>query len=251
MNGASSLLRLKHWLDIGLGFIYPHVCQICGNEHATATDGYVCAKCSRRVRFIQPPFCKRCGLQFDADITTDFQCANCRDMELHFSSARSAAIAHDVMLDVIHRYKYQQALWFEPFLADIFARQAGPALGGGKWDVIVPVPLHPTKRRERGFNQAERLARCLSRATRIPADANLLRRVEPTPSQTRLSRKERAENVRHAFALRPGRAVAPGTRAVVVDDVFTTGATTSACARVLRAAGAADACVWTVARGGF
>jgi len=170
-------------------------------------------------------------------------------MDLHFSAARSAVLARDPVLDVIHRYKYQYALWFEPFLAELFVRQAAPALPRQEWDVIVPVPLHPAKRRERGFNQAERLARCLSRATGIPTDPTLLCRLTPAPSQTRLSRTERAANVERAFAMRRNRSVSSATRVVVVDDVFTTGATTSACARVLRRAGAAEVCVWTVARG--
>jgi ComF family protein len=172
-------------------------------------------------------------------------------LELHFRFARSAVAAHGAVLDVIHRYKYNQALWFEPFLVGLLIRQAQPVLALETWDMIVPVPLHATRKRARGFNQAERLANCLSRATGIPANSSLLARIEPTPSQTRLTRTERAANIARAFALRPGRKLARGTRAIVVDDVFTTGATTSACARVLRAAGAADVGVWTLARGGF
>ena len=117
-----------------------------------------------------------------------------------------------------------------------------------KWDYIVPVPLHHLKQREREFNQAERLARRLGRALKIPVQTNLLKRHVPTRTQTLLSRPERAANVRHAFALGKLRRLG-GARIVLVDDVLTTGATTSACARVLRTAGAADVCVWTVARG--
>ncbi|HEV8493504.1 MAG TPA: ComF family protein, partial [Candidatus Angelobacter sp.] len=126
---------------------------------------------------------------------------------------------------------------------------AASNLARGEWDIVVPVPLHPAKRRERGFNQAERLAHCLGRATGIPADMRMLRRITPTPSQTRLSRTERAANVERAFAMQVGHKPAAGKRIVLVDDVLTTGATTSACARVLRKAGAENVCVWTVARG--
>ena len=241
----------KQWLDIGLGFIYPNACQICGNERATAIEGYVCPACSRKAHFIVPPYCERCGLPYEGEITATFQCSNCRDMDLHFRFARSAVMARDMVLEMIHRYKYQQALWFEPLLAGLLTRQAGPELAHERWDLIIPVPLHAARRRERGFNQAERLARCLSHATRIPMDARLLRRTEPTPTQTRLSRAERAKNVERAFTIRPGQKLAAGTRAVLVDDVFTTGATTSACARALRHAGASDVCVWTLARGGL
>jgi ComF family protein len=169
-------------------------------------------------------------------------------MEWHFKSARSAVIARDPVLEVIHRYKYQRALWFEPFLADLLIRAAVPVLGQQKPSMFVPVPLHPTKQREREFNQAERLARRLGAVMRIPVNKRLLRRVVPTRTQTQLSRQERLANVRNAFDLRGSQRL-NGERIVLVDDVFTTGATTSACARVLTAAGAGEVCVWTVARG--
>jgi ComF family protein len=169
-------------------------------------------------------------------------------MEWHFQSARSAVVARDPVLEVIHRYKYQRALWFEPFLAELLIRAAVPVLDQQKPSMIVPVPLHPTKQREREFNQADRLARRLGLAMRIPVNKRLLRRVVPTRTQTQLSRQERLANVHNAFAMRGGRRL-NGERIVLVDDVLTTGATTSACARVLRAAGAGEVCVWTVARG--
>ena len=236
------------WMEAALGFIYPTACQLCGSARATAAEGYVCSACYQRVRFVKPPFCERCGLPFPGDLTTTFACSNCRDMELHFSSARSAVVAKDVALEVIHRYKYSRALWFEPFLADLLIRASAGELTRANWDAVVPVPLHPTKEREREFNQAHRLAACLSRATRIRLQSNWLNRIEPTRTQTLLTRIERAENVRRAFAAQPGLRL-NGERIVLIDDVFTTGATTSACARVLQAAGAGDVCVWTVARG--
>jgi ComF family protein len=234
--------------NAALAFLFPEACQICGGERAMPADGFVGARCHDQVRFIEPPFCDRCGLPFDGDLTTPFECSNCREMELHFCSARSAVAAKGPVLDAVHRYKYQRALWFEPFLANLLIRQAEPELRREKWDRIVPVPLHPAKKREREFNQAERLAHRLGRATGIPVDAGLLKRIAPTRTQTLLTREQRAENVRRAFVM--GRAEKlTGLRLVLLDDVFTTGATTSACAKVLLAAGAEDVCVWTVARG--
>jgi len=244
----ASVATLKTWLNAGLALVYPPVCQLCNDERATAQQGFVCSSCWSKVRFIQPPFCQRCGLPYQGEFTTPFECANCREMELHFVSARSAVSARGVVLDAIHRYKYQRALWFEVFLADLFLRQAVPALRQEQWNLIVPVPLHATKKREREFNQAERLARHLSVATKIPLNETLLRRVVPTRTQTLLTRQQRAANVRRAFSLRDGKRLS-GERVILVDDVFTTGATTNACAQVLRAAGAGEVCVWTVARG--
>jgi ComF family protein len=169
-------------------------------------------------------------------------------MELHFQHARAATVAQGPVLEAIHRYKYQRAVWFERFLAGLLNRVAVPELKPGEWDIIVPVPLHPLKRRERAFNQAERLARRLRQATGIPVRGDWLSRHRHTETQTHLSRDKRQENMRGAFAVREGVAL-PGKRVVLVDDVLTTGATANACAEVLTKRGSGMVCVWTVARG--
>ena len=243
-----SAAPIQSWVNTRLGFFYPEICQLCEDERATARDGFVGVKCWRQVRFIRPQLCERCGLPFAGDLTTTFECSNCRELDLHFSSARSAVVAKTAVLEVIHRFKYRRALWFEPFLADLLVREAVPILRGQNWDFIAPVPLFPVREREREFNQAELLAKHLSAATKIPPHNKLLRRVLPTATQTLLTREQRAKNMRGAFAVRDGIKLA-GEKIVLVDDVFTTGATTSACAKVLRKAGAGDVCVWTVARG--
>ena len=246
MNAPVS--ELKVLANAALHFIFPEACQICGAERASNAEGYVCRECWLQVRFIRAPFCKRCGLPYEGDITTEFTCTNCHEMELDFISARSAVVARGLVLEVIHRFKYQRARWFEAFLADLLIREAKPELAKTKWDFIAPVPLHSVKLRDREFNQAEALARPLSDATNIPLNKTLLQRIESTRTQTLLTREERAANVRRAFTMGDGVKLR-GERIVLVDDVFTTGATTSACARALRKAGAGDVCVWTVARG--
>lgn len=245
---AALAQSLKNWANAALALCYPEVCQLCGNSRAIPAQGFVCTACRAQVRFVDPPFCERCGTPYEGQITNPFECANCRELALDFSFARSAVIAREGVLDVIHRYKYYRALYFEPFLADLLLSRAVPALASAKWDLIVPVPLHHARLREREFNQAERLARRLSAATNIPLETSLCRRTLPTQSQTVLGRQERLANVRRAFSMRPGKSL-DGQRIVLLDDVLTTGATTSACARVLRNAGAGEVCVWTVARG--
>jgi len=238
----------QRWLNAGLALLYPEVCQLCKAEPATPREGYVGSHCWSQVRFIRPPFCDRCGLPFAGDLTTSFVCANCHELKLHFTSARSAVVAKTVVLEVIHRFKYSRAMWFETFLADLLVREATPALRGQRWNLLVPVPLHPLKEREREFNQSALLARHLARAIQLPCEEKLLRRTKPTVTQTHLKREARAVNMQSAFAVCPGVRLA-GQRIVVVDDVFTTGATTNDCARALVNAGAEEVCVWTVARG--
>lgn len=236
------------WLDAGLNLLFPAVCQLCGAARATAAEGYVCPGCWQNVRFITPPWCERCGLPYPGDITTAFECANCRDLDLHFRCARASVVANDFLRGVIHRYKYNRELWFEPFLTDLLVRQAAPALRGENLAGIVPVPLHPVKQREREFNQAERLARALAESLGIPVRTDLVKRVQPTRTQTQLDKHARADNVRRAFASALPESL-HGERLLVLDDVLTTGATTSAVARVLREHGAGDVLVWTLARG--
>jgi len=246
MNSVASVLKAH--VNAALAFIYPEVCQICGDCRASLAECYICADCRNRVRFIEPPFCDRCGFPFEGKITTVFECSKCQSADWQFSHARSSVAARDPILEVIHRYKYQHALWFEPFLAELLIERARPGLAGSRWDWIVPVPLHPTKQREREFNQAERLAGRLRRAIDVPVNTKLLRRRVATRTQTLLSREERLENVRGAFVPKE-RTRLEGQRIILIDDVFTTGATTGACAKVLRALGASEVYVWTVARG--
>jgi ComF family protein len=244
----SALLQSTSLFEAALSLVFPPVCQLCNETRTSAAEGYVCPDCYKRVRFVREPLCERCGLPFEGSLTGLFECSNCRDVELHFTSARSAVLAKDAVLEVIHRYKYNRALWFEPFLADLLIRAAREEVRKEDWDVIVPVPLHPTKQREREFNQAGRLARHLGRALDIPVQTRWLRRTTATRTQTLLSRTQRAENVRRAFAPTKGLKL-NDERIVLIDDVLTTGATTNACAKALRDAGASQVCVWTVARG--
>lgn len=236
------------WPRAGLGLFFPEVCQLCHEERATPHDGFVGPRCWAQVRFIRPPFCERCGLPFAGALTTKFVCTNCNELDLHFTSARSAVVAKTVVLEAIHRFKYSQALWFENFLADLLLRAAISVLRAEKWDSIIPVPLHPVKEREREFNQAEVLARHLGDALKVPVETKTLQRISPTLTQTKLTRDQRATNMAGAFAVRDGVRL-NGRKFILLDDVFTTGATTNACAKALRAAGAAEPCVWTVARG--
>ncbi|MGE3309068.1 MAG: double zinc ribbon domain-containing protein [Limisphaerales bacterium] len=234
-----------------LSLLFPDVCQLCGGGRATAVEGYVCGRCvsgAGNVRWIRPPFCSRCGIPFDGEISTEFVCGNCLGLDLAFGWARASVVATPFLLDVIHRYKYGRRLYFGPFLAGLLARAAAPVLAGGGWDGLVPVPLHPAREREREFNQAERLGRSLGAVAGIPLEAGLVRRIGATRVQASLDRRERVRNVSGAFQVTDGARVA-GRRWVVVDDVLTTGATTSAVAGALRAAGAREVVVWTLARG--
>lgn len=240
------------WGEVALSWVYPEVCAICGAASAKPSEGYVCVGCRERpgqVRWVTAPYCERCGIPVEGEVTGAFTCGNCASLSLAFDAARAAVVATPFVLDLVHRYKYRGARWLEPLLAGWLVEAAGKALRVADWDGLVPVPLHRGREREREFNQAQRLADRLSEATGIPVVGGGVERRVATRTQALLDRGERSKNMRGAFALRPGVRVGRGTRWVVVDDVLTTGATTSAVAAVLRQAGAGRVEVWTVARG--
>jgi len=171
-------------------------------------------------------------------------------MNLKFDFAQSAVIANDLLRDVIHRYKYNRELWFEPFLGGLLLDAMRDGMRDTDWDALVPVPLYPVKLREREFNQSVRLSRWLAGRLGVPVWDGCLKRIRSTPTQTALSRSKRIANVKGAFVVKRSESV-KNRSLIIIDDVLTTGATTSACADALRKAGASRIAVWTVARASF
>lgn len=197
----------------------------------------------------EPPFCDKCGERFDGMISTAFECSNCQGRHWHFEWARAYYPAEGAVREAIHGFKYKEQFHLRRHLVDWleagFDRHIAP--DGIAWDGLVPVPLHPLRRRERGFNQAAEIARGLSQRRHIPV-TDCLQRLRPTDTQIKLSRDERWRNLRGAFGLRSKFDVV-GKNLLVIDDVFTTGATCEGCAEVLHHAGALSIGVLTVARG--
>lgn len=235
--------------------LFPNVCEFCGRNESGPEEAHICGECRNSpnaIKALERPFCELCGWPYEGAITTAFRCGNCADLKLEFKSARAAAHYGGLVKEVIHRFKYDRKEWFEPFLANILINAALPALRdpGERPDIVAPIPLHPRKMRVRGFNQAERLASRVAAALGVPHAPRLLRRIKETESQARLDRDDREANVRGAFAY-AGEARLNGGRALLIDDVLTTGLTASECAKVLLKNGAAEVIVWTVARGGF
>lgn len=174
-------------------------------------------------------------------------CRLCRVSFYAFERARSFAVYDDALSEAILLLKYEEVTrlgdWFAARLAEMMARAAG------EWraDVVVPVPLHPDRRRERGYNQAELIARPLAKRLNLRLEPHALIRTKPRPPQLVLSRSEHWKSVRGAYAIRKGGKV-DNLRVLLVDDVLTTGATLDACARVLKKAGAASILGLTIGR---
>ncbi len=199
-----------------------------------------CAACRAATQPIEPPWCEKCGEPF----VTDRLCSNCRAHPLVIEQIRSVVLFDGVLRQAIHRFKYERlSSLAEPFgemLADYWQTVQLAA------DWLIPVPLHPSRERDRGYNQSELLARQLGRRVNVPVSDKGLRRTRATAVQMTLNAVERRQNVAGAFECSDRRM--RGARVVIIDDVGTTGATLDACAQAVLQAGAVSVMGLTLAR---
>ena len=227
-----------------LDFVYPPRCLSCGTN--VDKMGTVCAPCWKRLTFITHPCCALCGLPFDYDAGAGTVCAACAGDAPPFDHARAALAYDDGCRSLLVGLKHDKvhsvgtlASWMVR-CGDQFAKDA---------DLVCAVPLHRWRLVKRGYNQAALLAHAVSRASGTRPALGLLRRHRRTVSQGGLSRSGRQRNVRGAFSISPAYAArVKGARVLLVDDVWTTGATIGECCRVLRRAGAASITVLCAAR---
>ncbi len=228
-----------------ISLLYPPSCAVC--LEPVGFEDYLCPECAGKAPRIKPPFCATCSEPFAGAITDSFSCANCAHRVLHFEAAVAVYRSRGVVRKVIHDFKYGRQLYLRFPVAEWLAETMDdPRLAGRRFDRVVPVPLHPARKRERGFNQAELLAEMLAAHTGIPC-APVLERIRYTTTQTAFDRSERMENLHDAFRLRK-KADVRGWRVLLIDDVLTTGSTLSECARVLKAQGALSVHAATAAR---
>jgi competence protein ComFC len=238
-------LHTSELFEAAISLLYPATCTICGTNIRAGT--YLCDGCEAKIVRIVSPFCNICSEPFDGSITSIFTCANCAHRTIHFDAAVAAYRSRGIVREIIHEFKYGRQM----HLRHLIARWLRAALDDERlrdisFDLVVPVPLHPARQRERGFNQAGLLAQLLSADTSIPSKS-VLQRIRYTTTQTALDRSERMENLHNAFRLRKNADVR-GLRVLLIDDVLTTGSTLSECARVLKRAGATSVHAATAAR---
>lgn len=228
-----------------LDLLYPPLCLSCDKPVANADS--LCAECFRALRPITAPLCPVLGLPFEVSLGPDARSAEAIADPPPFDRARSAVVYNDVARKLVSRLKYGDRPELARFCARLMAR-AGHELWGDD-AVLVPVPLHPTRQFSRRYNQSTELARTLSRMTGVPSDPGLVIRKRKTRQQVGLSGDARQRNVAGAFAVHRDFAVRlKGRRAILVDDVMTTGATVKALTRALRSGGAEHIDVISFAR---
>ena len=243
MLSASSAVRA---FGSALDLLLPPRCLGCGVT--VQAQGLLCAACWGRLTFLGPPHCRLCGYPLPYAVPEEPLCAACAAEPPVYDRARAALRYDEGSRGLILRFKHADRTDITP----IFGRwltQAGSGLLATA-DVLAPVPLHRWRLLRRGFNQAALLAQALARETGLPVVPDLLQRTRATTSQQGLSGRARLDNVTSgAFRVHPWhhRRVG-GLKVVLVDDVLTTGATLSACTRVLRRGGAAQIDALTLAR---
>lgn len=240
---------LNSFYDAALAVAYPQVCGVCEGSVDSRFDGVVCAGCWEETRVItaQDTLCWKCGTLTLASVSEErreeVRCHRCDDAE--FTAARACGLYQGALRAAIIELKRAPHVSRRLLGLMVETCGRGPVYSA---TLIVPVPLHPQRENERGFNQAAVLARALSRATRLPIAENCLVRLAHTERhRAGMDAQARRESVAGAFALVNPKVVA-GESVLLIDDVFTTGATISACAIALKAAGVREVLALTLAR---
>lgn len=240
---------IQRLIDGILNIIYPERCFICSDPIARRQECGVCNACWIKTTALQilPPRCSSCGLPFQSfQDSEDHLCGDCILQPPPYSGARSFGYYTGELSALVHGLKFYGRRNLVGLLAPLLAKAFAENWSCPDFNWIVPVPLHPKRRRERGFNQSELLSNALSTKIAIPVNS-CLRRIRSTRPQVGLTDSQRSENVRNAFECR-NKAQIHGRRILLIDDVMTTGATVSSAAQALLNAGALRVSVLTLAR---
>lgn len=247
LDQTSPLGWLKHSASSILEFFLPRLCLCCGAAVGEEAEVAICPECEGQIEWVASPLCTCCGAVFASRDGVDRVCSDCQVDPPPFSRARAAAIYNrppdGPAAQAIKRFKFTRQMAYLPVMQHWLQRPLCLELVADA-DLIVPVPLHPKRLKHRGFNQALLLAKAFPQ---VPLGREAVVRVRHTVPQVELKPKERRENVKGAFAV-PDPALVKGKNVLLLDDVYTTGATVRECAKVLLKAGAGRVDVLTIAR---
>jgi len=229
--------------------VFPPVCVHCQGLVENSPLRHVCAGCVRKIERVRAPYCSTCGHPFYGEVEGERMCPHCAGFSPAFREGRTAVVLKGPARSLVLTLKYHRGLHVLEDITTLF-REAEGLTAWVRDAVLIPVPLHPRKERERGYNQSQLIAECLVRAaggdTRV---APLIRRVVDTVSQTHHDKKTRLANLKNAFALEEGAAITADQHYFLIDDVFTTGSTLNSCALVLRRTGCLNLDVVTFGHG--
>lgn len=229
-----------------LDIILPPTCHICHSHIPDAGRLHICPPCRERLPLVSSPLCTHCGIPF-AGTGGDHCCGACLTHPPHYDTARAQYLYEEAICDLIHSFKYNQQTQLRYPLALLALEGMSGFVEAHAPHLIVPVPLHRSRLRQRGFNQAVLLGRVISKRLSLPMAPDTLIRTRPTEPQIELSAAERRLNVKGAFTVGRADSVA-GKRILLLDDVMTTGSTMDECAKELKKSGAEAVIAATIAR---
>ena len=236
-------------LHAAADLIFPRSCVHCGDCVEGSSYLYLCRSCAQELHIITPPACSTCGFPFWGQLAGPQSCPHCAELNPLFSEGKALFLAKGPGRSLLHQLKYQAGFYVLRDIEKMLSHAAHYRAYLAE-SILVPVPLHPTKERERGYNQSLKIAALLAASAQPGTSVQCcLQRTEYTQTQTRLNRSQRHQNVKNAFALAPNTVLNSQNQYILVDDVFTTGSTLNACARVLLDHGAAHIKVATLGHG--
>lgn len=234
-----------------LDLLFPPLCELCkdGLNHGRS----LCVPCLKSLPRIEAPYCQDCGEHFDGNLPDEFNCPNCHDLTFDFEFARASLQGLESAFELIHALKYLRRFYLARDLARPLEETWAADDRFRDFDdncLIVPVPLHWRRQQWRQGNQAYELAREFCKRTKLPLCQGL-KRIRPTTTQTKLNRRQRLSNLKNSFAIRKSQAHRmQNANIILIDDVFTTGATSQACSTILtKEGGAGKVAILSLVRG--
>lgn len=240
-----------------LELVFPQVCVLCEgdwkpspreNQPLLVWRGHgICGSCAKEISWLAPPFCPSCALPIHSPAVSSHVCGECMRDPPPFCSARALVVYNQEVFPLLHKMKYGPDASLARFMGELLVLNLKEELLSLLTDLVVPVPLHASRLRHRGFNQAAFMGKAVARTLGVPLELGLLERHRATPPQVGLSRIQRRENVKGAFSVRQ-KGLIKGKTILLVDDVYTTGATLREASRELIGKGAAQVHVLTFAR---
>ena len=232
---------MRKIIDKILGLLYPNVCCFCGE----ISKEPICEKCKKKVIYIHEPRCKKCGKPIRLE--EQEYCFDCKKTSFSYEQGKSVWLHKTPVSDSIYQFKYRNRRIFARFYAKEMCRLYGEWIKKCEIDVIIPVPIHAKRRRKRGYNQAEVLAKYVARETGIPMCAKAVKRERKTQPQKELDVRRRRHNLANAFSV--ARHWKQWRNVLIVDDIYTTGSTIDALAKRLKEKGARNIWFLTISIG--
>ncbi len=221
---------IKKLPEILLGLVFPPICPVCGDIAPAGRD--ICPECAGRLCYADEPYCMKCGKPVEE---YEEYCSDCAERGHVYDEGRAVFVYDEYMSKSIYRFKYNGKREFASFYGRVMAERLGRKIESWNADVIVPVPVHKSKMKTRGYNQAGLIAKELSKRCRIPVCSDLVSRKRATAVQKELGAASRQNNLKKAFNVTPN--VVKYKTVLIVDDIYTTGATVDALAGCLKGAG--------------